>query len=271
VYDSYDSADIAADGAAIAPDKLALLPGQTASFANVSSYFRGINGIIVDVSWLPTGAALTAADFSFKAGTGPADPSTWADAPAPSVTTLLGSGVGGSDRIELIWPDNAIQEQWLQVTLKATTDTGLNAPDVFYFGSLIGETGNDPTGTALQTTVADIALTKSMSGQSANIASVADFNRSGQITVADIAIAKAYAGHTLMLLSAPAAPLTQSGAAALAEQIKQRSPTSAAATANRARQGSSFLIDWDPRKPRARRRSRSAAVRTMSCNGRDRA
>jgi uncharacterized repeat protein (TIGR01451 family) len=270
VFDGYDSADIAADGAAIAPDKLPLLPGQTASFANVSSYFRGINGIIVDVSWLPIGAALTAADFSFKAGAGPADPSTWADAPAPSVTALLGAGVGGSDRIELLWPDNAIQEQWLQVTVKATTNTGLNAPDVFYFGSLIGETGNDTAGTVLQTTVADIALTKSMSGQTANIASVADFNRSGQITVADVAIAKAYAGHALILLNAPPALPPQSGSAALSEQIKQRSPTSAAATACRTRQDSNFLVDWDPRKPRGRRRSRSGAGGTIdriSCCG----
>ena len=45
----------------------------------------------------------------------------------------------------LIWPDEAIKKQWLQVTVKATAATGLSSPDVFYFGNAIGESGNSAT------------------------------------------------------------------------------------------------------------------------------
>ena len=42
----------------------------------------------------------------------------------------------------IIWADNAIQKQWLQVRVKANANTGLAADDVFYFGNSVGETGN---------------------------------------------------------------------------------------------------------------------------------
>jgi hypothetical protein len=45
----------AADDGAIAPDKSALLPGGTGRFANVTSYTRGINGVMVDVADFPLG------------------------------------------------------------------------------------------------------------------------------------------------------------------------------------------------------------------------
>ncbi|HRZ92871.1 MAG TPA: hypothetical protein P5022_08190, partial [Candidatus Paceibacterota bacterium] len=67
-------------------------------------------------------------------------------APAPStITVRTGAGASGSDRLTLIWPDNAIQKQWLQVTVQATPNTGLGASDVFYFGNAVGECGNSTT------------------------------------------------------------------------------------------------------------------------------
>ncbi len=45
----------------------------------------------------------------------------------------------------IVWADNAIEKQWLQVTVLATANTGLDADDVFYFGNAIGETGNSPS------------------------------------------------------------------------------------------------------------------------------
>ena len=53
---AYDATD---DDDAIATDKVALLPGETATFANYTSYARGINGLMVDVTDLsgtPTAA-----------------------------------------------------------------------------------------------------------------------------------------------------------------------------------------------------------------------
>ena len=70
----------ASDDAAIATNKSWLLPGQTATFANYSSYDKGINGLSIDMRNL--GSLVTGPDLIFKAGT-TADPSTWADAPAP--------------------------------------------------------------------------------------------------------------------------------------------------------------------------------------------
>src|SRR5205823_6374225 len=105
------------------------------------SYSRGINGIMVDIAGLPTGAArgVNASDFVFKFGTG-GDPATWVAAPAPlSVSQTQGAGTGGSYRVTIVWPDGAIKNTWLQVAVKANTVTGLASPDVFYFGNLAGE------------------------------------------------------------------------------------------------------------------------------------
>ncbi len=130
----------------IAPDKVALTPGQTATFANYTSYSRGINGIMVDVAHLPEGVEdLTAADFEFRVGND-STPDAWPLAPAPSdIDVQHGEGLDGSDRVTIIWADNAIEKQWLQVTVKATANTGLMQEDIFYFGNAIGESGNSAT------------------------------------------------------------------------------------------------------------------------------
>lgn len=132
------------DGDAIATDKVALLPGETATFANYTSYARGINGLIVDVGGLADPQTLDAADFTFKVGNDN-DPGRWADAPAPtSVTVRPGEGESGSDRVTITWADGAIANEWLQVTVLANGRTGLAEDDVFYFGNAVGETGNFP-------------------------------------------------------------------------------------------------------------------------------
>ena len=56
------------DDNAIATDKQALLPGQTATFANYTSYSRGINGIMVDILYPENPGGITAADFQFQGG-----------------------------------------------------------------------------------------------------------------------------------------------------------------------------------------------------------
>lgn len=123
--------------------KPALLPGQTATFANVSSFRRGINGIYIDVAALPGIPVL--ADFSFRTGNNNS-PGSWPAAANPVISLLPGAGLGGAQRIKLVWSDNAIpNKSWLQVTVKATANTGLAADHVFYYGLLMGETGDDPS------------------------------------------------------------------------------------------------------------------------------
>jgi hypothetical protein len=64
-----------------------LLAGGAAGFANVSSYGRGINGIMVDVRGLPAATtSLDASDFVFETSNG-AGPAEWSAAPGPSSIT----------------------------------------------------------------------------------------------------------------------------------------------------------------------------------------
>lgn len=193
VFDGNNSAAGAADDLAIATDKSALLPGQTATFANFTSYSRGINGLMIDVAGLPA-ESLSAADFMFRVGNND-NPSTWSIAPAPTgVTVRTGAGQGGSDRVTLIFADNAIQKTWLQVTVLANANTGLAAEDVFYFGNAVGETGNDLSQNPAATFAAVNALDSSLvvnnfSGlATVPITSHYDIDRSGRVNATDASI-----------------------------------------------------------------------------------
>jgi len=204
VFDGRAAAPNPADDNAIAPDKVALLPGQAATAANVSSYVRGINGVMVDLANLGT-RTLTPADFSFSAGgkrTGGKTPaSSWASAPPPtSITVRRGAGVGGSDRVVLIWSDKSIRNQWLQVTVNATPNTMLAAPDVFYFGSLIGETAAGLT--QLQVSPVDVKQTRhALRTRTAAITHPADHNRDGRIDARDVNTARSNLLRSIAVLT----------------------------------------------------------------------
>jgi hypothetical protein len=190
----------------------ALLPGGTATFANYTSYSLGINGLMVDIQRLANPGGLTAADFQFKVGNDDT-PSGWTTAPTPtSVTVQQGTGTDGSDRVTIIWDDNAIQNQWLQVTVLANANTGLAEDDEFYFGNAIGESG-DQSGNAVVDVADETAAGDHNSGFSAaQIDSNYDYNRDGRVTVADVLIARRnHSVDPLQLIVAPAG-----GAAALA-------------------------------------------------------
>ena len=139
-YDNDEASLNESDDAAIATDKSPLLDGQLANFANYTSYSKGINGIIVDIADLP--GLPIADDFVFKVGNSQ-DVSSWVLAPEPTAISIRqGQGIDGADRISIRWDNNAIEKQWLQVTVKSSAATGLSQDDVFYFGNAIGETGN---------------------------------------------------------------------------------------------------------------------------------
>ena len=86
VFYNNSAFDVASDDGAIAVDKQALLPGQSASFANYTSYSRGINGLMIDIADLPV-STLTADDFQFRVGNND-DPSAWPAAPAPATISV---------------------------------------------------------------------------------------------------------------------------------------------------------------------------------------
>ena len=187
-FDGRNAAANSADDNAIAADKEALLPGQTATFANYTSYSRGINGVMIDVAGIA--GTLSPGDFLFRTGRG-ADPSAWpALSQQPAITVRPGAGAGGTDRITLVWPDGAVRNTWLQVTLLPTAVTGLPSADVFYFGNLVGETGNSTTAAAV--TPVDLGRVRAAMTPLPGVplTSAYDFNRDGRVNVVDLSLAR---------------------------------------------------------------------------------
>jgi len=212
-FDGHDPQPGRQDDAAVADDKTALLPGRTATFANYTSYVRGINGVMIDVAGLA--AVPTAADFEFRVGNdsdvrvgSDDDPDRWQYAPEPgSITIRPGDGIGGSDRLTIIWGDNAIQGQWLQVTLRATESTALPSDDVFYFGNAAGDSGNSQTDAKVD--AADLLLARNNPRNLLHAAAIDfpyDYNRDARVNVADMLIARVNQTHVLDALRLIAAP-----------------------------------------------------------------
>jgi hypothetical protein len=192
------------DDNAIAADKSALLPGQSATPANVTSYSRGINGVMIDVAPLPDAPLPPPRDNFEFAIRSDIDPSGWVPAPGPALIALRrGAGLGGSDRLVITFPDGAIRDTWLRVTVRNTARTGLASPDVFYFGNLVGDSGGAGAPTVNST---DLALTRANVGRtSAAALSRYDFNRDGRIDAGDVLIVRNNQRHTLAQLTAPPA------------------------------------------------------------------
>ncbi|REK09042.1 MAG: hypothetical protein DWQ37_19480 [Planctomycetota bacterium] len=234
-FDGFSTAINASDDLAIAPDKSAYLPGSGPStFANLTSYTRGINGIIVDIQD-PAGT-LTVNDFAFKMSTqiGANNmPSTWEAAPAPTAFSVrAGAGVSGSDRVHLVWANNAISNRWLEVIVEGddalgefNANTGLAESDRFYFGNRIGDTG---TGTPLLaiTSAQDEISGRNNYGFGASITNIHDFDRSGLAATVDIISARNNAGVLtyINLSDPPAAPALQSADASPAPLEPQGVP-----------------------------------------------
>jgi hypothetical protein len=188
-----------------------------ATFANYTSYLLGINGIMVDIAGLAVPGDLGAAQFEFRVGN-TEDPSSWSVGPAPgSITVRAGAGVGGSDRVTLIWPDRAIRGQWLQVTVRADAVTGLLRDDIFYFGNAPGESGNSATNTFVDGT--DFAAARDHFRSFLNRAPIYfpfDYNRDSLVDGSDMAVARDYTTNFLpalkrLDLSAAGGPLADFG------------------------------------------------------------
>jgi uncharacterized delta-60 repeat protein len=204
-FDGHDARVTPDDNAAVATDKQPLRPGQAAAFANVTSYTKGINGVVVELSGIPQ-AELLAGDFIFRSGrTG--SPAGWSEGPAPAWVALLPAAAGDSvARYGIIWGPNAVRNGWLQVTVKANARTGLASPDVFYFGNLVGETG-DGSGAVMTVGAADYIQTRAAAGRrGAAVTSRFDFDRNGRVDAADLAAVRANWGHSLAPPASPTGP-----------------------------------------------------------------
>jgi len=220
-FDGFSSGAGISDDGAIAPDKEALLPGETADFGNYTSYSRGINGVIVDIEGL--GATPTLATignfFEFQVGNDNSFAS-YTTAPAPiEVAVRAGEGAGGSDRVTIIWADNVIEKQWLEITVLANANTGLVSEDVHYWGNAVGETGDNLANTDVSAT--DQAMTRDNFTTfltPAGITNPYDFNRDTDVSATDQAIARDNFTtfiNVLQLISPPPAPLSSLAASSI--------------------------------------------------------
>jgi glucose/arabinose dehydrogenase len=217
-FDADDPAANDADDSAIAPDKSAYLPGSgLADFGNISSYARGINGIMIDLAG--NHGAISTSDFSFKVGANNT-PSAWATAPNPTqIVVRAGDGAGGSDRVEVVWANGAIRNTYLQVIVEGNdatggfnTNTGLASSDVFYFGSRVADSGTSTPAANFQTTSTDAAQVNATITGSATISNLRDFNRSGDVTSTDGAIVNANIGTLRRINIGAAGPFAPEGA-----------------------------------------------------------
>ncbi len=223
-YDHNDLAINSFDDLAIATDKTAYLweDAGAATFANVSSYTKGINGVMVDVAG--THGTITAADFIFRVGNNNS-PGTWGTANAPaSVSVRAGAGVSGSDRVEIIWNGAAAPfGQWLEVITLANANTGLaqkagypaGQADAFFFGNAPGNTGTGDTGSnSLVNSLDEAAIRANNALVSANIpiTNVYDVGRNASVNVIDESAARLNGTNPsttlkyLNLTTSPAAP-----------------------------------------------------------------
>ena len=218
-YDGDDPTANAADDTAIATDKEALLPGELATFANYTNYTRGINGVMIDVA--DTAGTATIDDFSFLVGNSNdlGDWATLATEDLPAVTVRPEEGAGGADRITLLWPDNAIEQQWLQVTVLAGGNLGLVEDDVFYFGNAIGDSGEgNPSGVATTFISDELGARNNPHTflDRAPVDDAYDYNRDSIVFISDELIARNNQTNFLTglkLITAPAsAPLAMSAA-----------------------------------------------------------
>jgi ELWxxDGT repeat protein len=187
-FDGNDGAANAADDAAIAPDKVALLPGQSPDFANVTSYDKGINGVMLDIANLPANTELTPADFEIAGGGRPL-----------AVSVRRGAGANGSDRVTLSWPDyhpgvefapSAVANGWLTVTVKSGERTGLALPDVFSFGNLIGEADGAGGAGGWRVNALDLGAVKKALNSTAGLSATTDVNRDGRVNALDLGLIK---------------------------------------------------------------------------------
>ena len=189
-FDNKDAAAGAFDDRAIALNKEVLLPGLKATVANISTYSRGINGVMVDIWNLP--AVPTAADILVRVGNN-SQPSTWATGPAPaSITVRKKAGVAGSDRVTLIWPEGSILQQWVEISVLPSARTGLESADKFYLGSAPGDTGDQLTAVGVDSS--DLFRVKANPRNALNPAAVTstlDVNRDRQVDSLDQSLIRA--------------------------------------------------------------------------------
>ena len=241
-FDGNDAAANVADDNAIATDKVALLPGETATYQNISNYSRGINGIIIDAD-LANAAAFNANDIALATGEGSEQSDYTTLGVTPDVSVRIGAGVNGSDRITIVLPNISVTNEYLQVKLLATNNTGLSSDDVFYFGSVVGEVGNSADNLILN--VVDVGAARAnFSGFSfEDIDNQFDVNKDRIVNVVDVGTLRAnFTGFfPVTYITAPEAEATP--ATPLGDEIFVASASELQSALNNVQPGDTIVLE----------------------------
>jgi hypothetical protein len=179
---------------------------QELGLENLINTVRGINGIGFDIQNLGNPGALNLSDFAFQVSpTGAFDaqsnaPTSWQSASSPSSIVVT---EGSPSRVLLIWDDaSAIKGRWLRVTVRASSNTGLVANEVYYVGHLLGET-TGPAGNLYTVGFADITPIRSAIGQSVDAGSPVDIDKNGTVAFTDISSMRSSIGSQLTNVIVP--------------------------------------------------------------------
>ena len=189
------------------PSKMVAKAGatsQTLSFENVSNYTRGINGLVIDVAGL-TATDLTVADFGFRMSPQGAfdeaanPPSSWVAAPAPTAIVVTPGTATNPARVRFEWPDNVIQNRWLEVRVLANAAIGVPATQEFYLGNLQADINGALLGGIYFVLNADLtaALPVGGAGSPGSVSSIRDVDKNGFVLNSDfIAIRQGIVGNS---------------------------------------------------------------------------
>lgn len=184
---------------------------QTLDFDNVINSTRGINGLVFDVDGL--GGTVSSSDFVFQVSpTGAFDvganpPFSWGLAANPQSVSVI---QGSPSRIVIQWPDQAIANRWLRITVLANENTGLPEPEVYYLGHLTGETTGVDQGFFV-VTFADITAIRAAVGSTVSVSSVVDTQKDGVVSFADIAAMRENIAAILPAITIPQAASSAQG------------------------------------------------------------
>ncbi len=163
---------------------------QTLNFSNLINTTRGINGLVFDIAGLAT-SGLTVQDFEFSMSpTGMFNnsanpPANWLAAPNPTaIVVTQAASTLAPQRVRIEWADNAIANRWLQIRIKANTNTGFSEDQVYYLGHLHGEVNGAVQGGGFFVTTQDFAAVNPLGA--ASVGDVRDLDKSRFVTTQDL-------------------------------------------------------------------------------------
>ncbi len=187
-------------------------------FSNMTSTSLGINGVVLDISRMPS-TALTAADFVFRMSpTGLFDtatnpPSSWTAAPNPSGIFVTAATSTAPAKVRVEWNNGQIANRWLQIQVLNTAQTGLPVTQVFYLGNLVGElNGVEEVPNALFVNNSDLTRLNPIGGV-ATVGERRDVDKNRFILNSDGLIVRnsVNAGRSLRLITIPVAGSADEG------------------------------------------------------------